>query len=229
MMIFQSVSARGGSAVVAIICIICIIISSVDAKKPSLAEFRLRPQILAPFASRQQQQQHQSNNNNFLFNTILDIRGGSTSIQHTRGGVQFLREDGLKSRVTGLPLFAEWLYPVLDIISSIFFVSVILGCFKDEARTFWIRIITGHIILMFITNYGKTIPIRWNLPIVPVKVMGALDICVAIASLVHPLIYPEGYGWLLWYWVIIMPIFPILTVLSFSLDPDNVNQSTKSL
>ena len=65
----------------------------------------------------------------------------------------------MKSRVTGLPLFAEWLYPVLDIISSIFFVSVILGCFKDEARTFWIRIITGHIILMFITNYGKTIPI----------------------------------------------------------------------
>ena len=142
-------------------------------------------------------------------NALVELRGG--------GDISFLRKDGRKSAVTGLPLLAAWTYPPIEFIFVVMYWVFTLKFFTDEARTFWTYMSIAHLMLIAVTNYGISNGIRWNLPIVPVKVMVYFDLFLTIASAIHPLMYPDGYGSLFWIMVVGIPAgLPML----FSIDKD---------
>ena len=140
---------------------------------------------------------------------VLELRGG--------GDVSFLRKDGRKSSVTGLPLLAAWMYPPIEFVFVVMYWIFTLKFFTNEARAFWTYMSIAHMMLIAVTNYGISNGLRWNLPLVPVKVMVYFDLFLTICSAIHPLMYPDGYGSLFWIMVVGIPAgLPML----FSIDKD---------
>ena len=91
-----------------------------------------------------------------------------------------------------------------------------LKVFTGKAKSFWFYTSIAHMALIAVANYGD-VGRRWNISLVPVKVMWYFDLFLTAASVIHPLLYPKGYDSAFWFMVVGIPMaLPVI----FSVDND---------
>ena len=61
----------------------------------------------------------------------------------------------------------------------------------------------------------------WNIPIVPIKYMWYYDILLTLCCVVHPILYPDGYGSLFWVMVGAVPILAPSALFSIDTNPNS--------
>ena len=157
-------------------------------------------------------------------------RGGKQKKQSNNSiGSTLFRQDGKKSAFTGLPMLQPWVYPPIELGFVISFWVFALKFFTNEARTFWIYMSAAHMALITITDYclddgnnKKEKQLRlWNIPIVPIKYMWYYDILLTLCCVVHPILYPDGYGSLFWVMVGAVPILAPSALFSIDTNPNS--------